>query len=177
MAAAGEEPKRGPHREAPKFKHISEFTEVQQSYGSCKEAYSDLGVNTCVKSHRARVFKSRDGVKLLYCHLYPECCWTAALVQNDGGWELRSSVDPTDAQHNQQCTTLKGTKGFDTLEQRRSLVQAFAQGALVWRTHVCSAARPELVSPNAPESASPKLPESAPQASSRRGRCLQEGKS
>lgn len=125
----------GQAKKHPSMHRLSDFRNVVKSYDSKKEGYEDLGVNMAIQSHRAKVWKSRPGWSLLYCHLHPGCSWQSALVEVGEKWELRSAADPT-ADHNEECTdlrTIKGKTGFQTLEQRKTISASFTQSAVACR--------------------------------------------
>ena len=109
----------------PVFKPLTSYNQIVKAYDNKAAAHKDLGVDLRVKSHCARVFKTRDNWSLLYCKLHPVCKWTSALFRSGERWELRAAADRESSQHNADCQELRGQRGFDTLEQRKAMEKQF----------------------------------------------------
>ena len=132
----------------PAFQPLSSYNQIVKSFDSRTAAYRDLGANLRIKSHCARVFKSRPNHSLLFCHLHPSCKWTSALVRVGERWELRSATDADSSQHNANCAELRGKRGLDTLEQRKALEEKFTGSAIPLRPREALRSMSGIVGPD-----------------------------
>ena len=106
---------------------VSDYTQVVATYGSKNEAYNDLGVNARVRSHSAKVVKTREEFSILCCKLFnqsPPCTWNAALVRAGDRFELRGRAGGTCPVHNRDSPPLPASScgyGLESLEVKRAL--------------------------------------------------------
>ena len=107
----------------------------QNTFASRQQGYNVLGVRMYVASHAARVHKTLPTHSFLFCQL-PNCAWKAMLASaaRDGTkWQLMTSSNPDDNQHDEECADLVAGRPFKSLAHRRKLVDSFTQSAVAAR--------------------------------------------
>ena len=112
---------------------LGHYPDIVTTYDSKQKAYELLGVNQCIRSHKAMVVCTRPYFAILRCSLESAGCnWQGALVfQPSGKAELRSHTIQATKDHNMDITALRGEIGWKSLEQKQLVKKKLTEHAAV----------------------------------------------